>query len=303
VAAGSPAVVASRTKERVASLQPSRVDDIERTVRAKGAVPVSKLCPERLTRNAEARLHESLAQRGFERAGRFVRVPLETQILALLDRRPVIPLQALRKEIAGVVSQQELRRVIAEIIDSGHAKLVVRNGKDHLAAGSATVLSQAEIETLSSIGAKLSQYARAAKSKRALRPRSILREDLAEILSEWPFALRALEQRTPPGRAMSHDDAHLELIVDAAARLESSDSLVFVPQLVRALQKRLGTESILRALLTAAMGEKLELRPESGVGTLSPEDAALCPRGPNGIVLSYARRIRPTASRRGGASS
>ena len=36
----------------------------------------------------------------------------------------------------------------------------------------------------------------------------------------------------------------------------------------------------------------IELRPESGVGLLSEEDRALCPKGIKGMALSYVRILR-----------
>lgn len=45
------------------------------------------------------------------------------------------------------------------------------------------------------------------------------------------------------------------------------------------------------ALLELDSGGFIELRPESGIGLLSEDDAALCPRGARGVVLSFARLI------------
>jgi len=44
------------------------------------------------------------------------------------------------------------------------------------------------------------------------------------------------------------------------------------------------------ALLTAAHSSLLELRPEGGINRLSPEELSLCPPGPQGTRLSWARR-------------
>ena len=48
-----------------------------------------------------------------------------------------------------------------------------------------------------------------------------------------------------------------------------------------------------RALLDAAAAGTVELRPEAGGEFLKEEDARLCPAGPRGTVLSYARLREP----------
>jgi hypothetical protein len=64
---------------------------------------------------------------------------------------------------------------------------------------------------------------------------------------------------------------------------------VYLPELVRSLADRAAPERVLAALDEVALDGLVELRPESGLGTLSSEDAALCLPGPQGSVLSYAR--------------
>jgi hypothetical protein len=44
------------------------------------------------------------------------------------------------------------------------------------------------------------------------------------------------------------------------------------------------------ALLLGAQAGRFTLEPESGMGRLSESDAALCPAGPRGTVLSWFRR-------------
>lgn len=83
--------------------------------------------------------------------------------------------------------------------------------------------------------------------------------------------------------------------VAAVARrvADRGSQLAFVPAVVRPLLDAghdLG--AITEALLAADHARLLELRPESGVGLLKPDDAKLCPRGMRGVVLSWLRVIR-----------
>lgn len=67
--------------------------------------------------------------------------------------------------------------------------------------------------------------------------------------------------------------------------------LVFVPDFARAYPGA-PPEVIRRVLLVLAHEEAIELRPESGLGTLTPAEAVWCPRGAGGVVLSYTRVLR-----------
>jgi hypothetical protein len=78
-------------------------------------------------------------------------------------------------------------------------------------------------------------------------------------------------------------------LAQAIAKERGSD-LVPVFELVRRMG---GSVDTAKARILAAANEgRLELRPESGMGLLSKEDAALCLPGPRGSVLSTARVLR-----------
>jgi hypothetical protein len=71
----------------------------------------------------------------------------------------------------------------------------------------------------------------------------------------------------------------------------SLGGLVPVAPLVRALAPVLAMADVHEALFAASARGVFDLWPESGGGgMLSAEDAALCPAGPRGTVLSYVRR-------------
>lgn len=68
--------------------------------------------------------------------------------------------------------------------------------------------------------------------------------------------------------------------------------LAWVPALVRPLLAEGHDLDAIHEALLAADPKLLELRPESGVGLLTPDDAKLCPRGARGVVLSWVRIVR-----------
>ncbi len=74
-------------------------------------------------------------------------------------------------------------------------------------------------------------------------------------------------------------------VLVAANRHKSHGGLVFIPTLVKAL----GGSGAKAAILKAADDGLLELRPESGMNRLSPQERAMCIPGPQGTVLSWAR--------------
>ncbi len=78
----------------------------------------------------------------------------------------------------------------------------------------------------------------------------------------------------------------------AAVRKQVRDDMgmAFVPDVARSLLPE-PLERIQEALLAAARARKVELRPESGVGRLTEAELRLCPRGHDGLVLSWARLL------------
>jgi hypothetical protein len=114
-----------------------------------------------------------------------------------------------------------------------------------------------------------------AKKKRA----SLLHADVDQLLG----ALRARSVRLAQANS---PDVEAEI-----ARHQESSGLTSVPRLVRALGGARARDAIHAELLRAARAGRLELRPESGMGRLTPEDLALWIPGPQGSHLSWVRRI------------
>jgi hypothetical protein len=72
--------------------------------------------------------------------------------------------------------------------------------------------------------------------------------------------------------------------------------LSFVPNIMTRLSPALPVAVAQEVLLTAARRELIELRPEGGLERLTPEELSLCPPGPGGTRLSWARRLEGEAS-------
>jgi hypothetical protein len=72
--------------------------------------------------------------------------------------------------------------------------------------------------------------------------------------------------------------------------------LVFIPDLIA--RSGLSIDLAHRALADLCAQGALELRPDSGVGLLKPDEAEMCPKALDGTPLTYARRIRPGPARR-----
>lgn len=76
---------------------------------------------------------------------------------------------------------------------------------------------------------------------------------------------------------------------------DGSTGLANVAVVVRGCADRLTRSQVHEVLHElgdySSLQRAIELRPESGVGLLSEQDKALCPRGINGVVLSYVRLV------------
>jgi hypothetical protein len=80
------------------------------------------------------------------------------------------------------------------------------------------------------------------------------------------------------------------LLAAVDAVRDERTGMSFVPAIVQRLSSDMAVATAQEALLSAARQELIELRPEGGLGRLSGEELALCPPGPSGTRLSWARR-------------
>jgi hypothetical protein len=267
----------ARKVQELDHLPDGLVDEVEAAVRQAGAVRLGKLTGSKLSRRAQGQLFEALARRGLERTGRAVRVPLREQVVAELAGEP-IPTAALRKRVRGATSAGELTLVLADLARGRRAAIVMRGGVEHVAAPSGQVLAAAELAAMRDLARDLGKAVSSLRGKAGQPARSLWRADLVALVE-------------PARAALGGGDA-VALVLDAVrSHASPTTGLAPVPAIARALGPRL--PDVREALLAAAAAGLVELRPESGVGLLAPADAELCPRGPDGWPLSWARELQP----------
>jgi hypothetical protein len=114
------------------------------------------------------------------------------------------------------------------------------------------------------------------------------REVAAHEVAAREVAAREVAARAPAASAVVDPLAALLAALDAVRDVGSGMS--FVPAVVRRLSAAMPVSEALELLMRAARRELIELRPEGGLGRLSGEELALCPPGPAGTRLSWARR-------------
>jgi hypothetical protein len=216
---------------------------------------------------------DALVRAGLEVSARFVRRPLETQILERLNGGP-LSLRGLDKVVRGATAR-ETAQMATSLVDRNRARFVVR-GKDLLLARpDAPVLdTHAQQRLKAAVGALGASLALADKKDGCL-----LQSDVEDALR--PF----VGSPAPLASAAIHDVASL---VDAH---REGSGLTSVPKLVRLLGGLSARDALHAELLRGARAGRLELRPESGMGRLSAEDASFCISGPQGSRLSWVRRI------------
>jgi hypothetical protein len=112
----------------------------------------------------------------------------------------------------------------------------------------------------------------------------LLASDIEHLLSAATRMLEAEAPSVDPAVALGHVLA----AVDAAR--DARTGLSFVPVIIRRLSQVMALPVAHDVLLSAARRELIELRPEGGLGRLSEEELSLCPPGPAGTRLSWARR-------------
>lgn len=223
---------------------------------------------------------QMLCAQGYEATRTGVRVPLRAQLLARLQEAPAIPFPQLAKVLRGVTAR-EAKAAAEELAAEGLAAVVLRGKAVALAALSQARMERAELALLREVGAL------AAKALR--KPRhTLLREDVREHLLDLLGQAARPAQPAQPQRAGESLDTLV--LAELARHVRPTVGLAYVPAAVRALAG-LGVPQVHAALLDAARAGRIELQPESGLGRLSAEELDLCPPGPQGTRLSWARLL------------
>lgn len=218
-----------------------------------------------------------VARRGLEVDRRGARTPLAAQLQARIEAGAV-PLATASKHVAGA-TPKEAAAAAKALCDAGRARLVVRTKALVLVSASEPSVDAEELARLERAMRTLGAALSLARRKKA----SLLRADVEDALA--PFVAR----RAATGEAKGASAEGLMLLgaIDAA---RDAAGLSFVPAVVRALGGAPAAARVHAALLEAAKAQRVELRPESGMGRLSAEDRALCVPGPQGSVLSWVRK-------------
>jgi hypothetical protein len=259
---------------------------IRARLESEGAIKLSSLG----TKSGRATLVSRLVHQGFEVTGTTVRRPLNAQLTAALTHGAFIPLKSVVSHVAGS-TVAEAKQAVLSLVASGAAKLVLRGTEEVVVPADAPVLSREELARFAEV-AKV--VAKAAKSKSGA---SLLRSDVAEtlghVLREAPSAGKQTSNpNSTPARPNSGGQGALvgRLLSAVDATRDPRTGLSFVPTIVAKLRPVLDAQAAAAILVAVAREGLLELRPEGGINRLSEEELSMCPPGPQGTRLSWARR-------------
>ncbi len=299
----------ARRKELIEAVSETLASEAEALVRARGEVNRTGLPGWKdLGPSAREELLAALRRRGLSvpargkilvspkpraRAkSRAPAVPAAEQIRSLVCHGSRLAWSAVAKRIVGV-PKKERDAALAEALLRAEAFIVVRTTVHTMVAGQEDVLTHEEIDRCADIqrqlGALLKRVQAPLAKKEPLSKvkKTLLREDLAAILHDLSTLVRASPRRLSDGAAR---DALLRRI----EQLEKPPiPLVWIPDLTKSLSDVMAPEQVKTTLFDARARGLLELRPESGMGRLSAEDANLCPRDSDGVPLSHTLRLSP----------
>jgi len=221
-----------------------------------------------------AQAFDALARGGLERLKTGVRMPLSRQLATLLRERGPLPVAQLARALHGA-SAREAKAAATSAAREGAAVLAVRGRVAVLLPAGAPALPRGELAALQRACTDLAGRCRQALK---LAPATLLRDDVRALLLDFVAAAAAAPRSPPPA----------DVVAVLRHHVRESTGLAFVPDLVRALSHR-GVDAVHAALVEAARTGRIELQPESGMGRLNAEELDLCPPGPQGTRLSWAR--------------
>ncbi len=241
------------------------------------------------------RVVAQLVREGFERcSGKTpkVRVPLQTQVLALLSEGTFLPLTQIAKRARGMTSR-EARATVAQLVKQGQAHLVLRGKALTLVPIEEPMVAQGELSKLVLQTNELLKWVKKAKGDKL--PVGLLSNDLREVIGNLGAVVQlAVARPSKQDGQMSASDEGLgrAKLRGAMLALRDEDSgLISVPAVSRRLEHEMSVDRVKELLLEDHQAARIELRPEGGIGRLSSEDAARCPPGAGGVPLSWARLV------------
>jgi hypothetical protein len=264
---------------------------------------------------------ERLVAEGFELGATFLRQPLAAQLHDALSREEAIAVNELPERVRGA-SRTELATAVDAQVARGELRRILRGRAEYVVGARHAVLGEQRLAALRGTFSDLAKMLDATSKKKNV---GLLASDIEQMLSaaqrvleedsapspveEVPadeavtapapavaarevaareVAAREVAARAPAASAVVDPLAALLAALDAVRDVGSGMS--FVPAVVRRLSAAMPVSEALELLMRAARRELIELRPEGGLGRLSSEELALCPPGPAGTRLSWARR-------------
>jgi len=230
-----------------------------------------------------------LKQDGYEATKTIVRTPIETQLTQALADGAFISLKSAATQLVGASSSEAKAGALA-LVAAGKAKLVLRGAQETVVPLNTPTLSRNDLAALSALAKRVSKAISSKTGATLLR--SDVADEIGPLVTAEPPAARAARmplatsqaENTPSGSPMT------KLLSAVDATRDPRTGLSFVPAIVARLKTELDSSRVTAALLKAAQDGLLELRPEGGIQRLSPEELQVCPPGPQGTRLSWARR-------------
>jgi hypothetical protein len=256
-----------------------------------GAIKLSSVKPSSL----RAALSETLSRDGFEVTQSVIRRPLRAQLLDALAHGALVPVKSLSAHVRGAAAA-ELKRLTEDAIREGLARRVLRGTAEVLVGEDVRVLSGAGLESMRLRIVGLGKALEKATKKPGL---TLLASDAQDALEQAITAVaehgaaksatKAPHTSATPQKPSDEPMRALLAAVDSTRDVRTG--LSFVPAVVGRLAPTVDAGAAVKLLLTAAERELLELRPEGGIGRLSEAELSVCPAGPHGTRLSWARRL------------
>lgn len=247
---------------------------------------------------------ERLREAGYEVTKSHVRRPLSEQLTEILADGAFVPLQNVKVLVAGA-TVSEVKKTVAALTKRGAAKVVLRTKVETLVPGSAVTFSRDETKRLlaevkqvkTALGSLIQQWNRVVTGKSNL---SLLANDVSEALhnvfegSSFVDSLQSSKNaagETPRPTVATGPTAREQVLDAVDAAYNEQLGLAFVPNVLKRLSFEMDLTAAQAALLSVAQLGLVELRPEGGLGRLSDAELLVCPPGPEGTRLSWARRV------------
>lgn len=285
-------MAASRAKRTKPVLDPAllgrELDALRERLKADGAVQLSKIRPPALKEAAIARLPEE----GYELGKSWLRRSIAEQVRAALAHGALLTKTALAASVLGATGP-ELQRALAALEASGEVRRVLRGARESFAGAEAEVLGVNEQRALLEPVMELATLLKAAAKKKGA---TLLASDVEGLLHR--AAALAAPARTGAAAASksSGREGLYRVLAALDATREERTGLSFVPRLVQRVITDMPAAVAHQVLLAAARDELIELRPEGGLARLTEQELELCPPGPGGTRLSWARRLASNAT-------